>query len=358
MRTRIAWTLAATWVGVASAAACGARTGLDVPTTHRGTSSSTGGRGGSGAGGGFGGNGVGGIGGQSASGGNGGSGGEIFPDGGPHDAGPDVLPPNDAQPDVVQIDDCVEAGIKYIYVITSENTLLHYTPPSTFVTIGTIDCPSTSGPFSMGVDHLGTAYVVFQDGNLFKISGATAHCKATSFVPDQNGFHKFGMAFSANDNGSGGGGGSGPGEALYVAESSYKHLTMGLATIDVDTFQLNFVAPLSPVLGDAVELTGTRDGRLFAFGLQTAEAGMPGSHLAEIDKATGALLSDVVLPVGNPSSSFAFAYYGGDFYLFTDDGMGGPTFVTQYDPMDGSTTQVASLGMNVVGVGVSTCAPQ
>jgi hypothetical protein len=354
VRTRIAWTLAATWVAVASAAACGARTGLDVPTTHRGTSSSTGGDGGSGGHIGSGGT-------SPSSSSNGGSsegGAGGFPDAGPKDATPDVLPPNDAQPDVVQIDDCVEAGITYIYVITSENTLLHYTPPNTFVTIGPIDCPSTAGPFSMGVDHLGTAYVVFQDGNLFKISGATAHCKATSFVPDQDGFHKFGMAFSANDSGSGGGGGSGPGETLYVAESSYKHLTMGLATIDVDTFQLNFVAPLSPILGDAVELTGTRDGRLFAFGLQTAEAGMPGSHLAEVDKTTGALLSDVVLPVGTPNSSFAFAYYGGDFYLFTDDGMGGPTFVTQYDPTDGSTTQVASLGMNVVGVGVSTCAPQ
>jgi hypothetical protein len=352
MRTRIAWALAASMIAVATVAACGARTGLDVPTVKRGTSSSTGGgQGGTSQGSAsLGGSSMGGssMGGSSMGGG-----------GGVPDAGPDVLPPNDAEPDVLQINDCVEAGITYIYVITSENTLLHYTPPSTFVAIGTIDCPTTGGPFSMGVDHLGTAYVVFQNGNLFKISGATAHCKATSFVPDQDGFQKFGMAFSTNT-GAGGGGGGEPGETLYVAESSYQHPSMGLATVDVDTFQLSFVAPLSPVLGDAVELTGTRDGRLFAFGLEPMDAGMTGSHVAEIDKTTGALLSNVHLDVGNPNSSFAFAFYGGDFYLFTDNGAGGPTSVTEYDPNLGTTQVVATVpnNQNVVGVGVSTCAPQ
>jgi hypothetical protein len=270
------------------------------------------------------------------------------------DSGPDVIPPMDAQPDIVHIDDCVEAGITYIYVITSENTLLHYTPPSTFVSIGTLDCPMSS-PFSMAVDHKGTAYSIFQDHHLYKISGATAHCVETSYAPDQLGFGRFGMAFSANAGGGGGGGGD-PGETLFVAESSYQHPSMGLATIDINTFTLNFVAPLSPVLGDAVELTGTRDGRLFAFGLQTPG---PGSHVAEIDKTTGALLSDTVLDVGLSNSSFAFAFYGGDFYLFTNQGgQSLPTTVTEYDPSAGTTQVVASLDQDVVGVGVSTCAPQ
>ncbi len=274
--------------------------------------------------------------------------------GGIVDAGPDVLPPNDAQPDVVHISDCVEAGITYIYVITAQNTLLHYTPPSTFVPIGTLDCPSTSAPFSMGVDRQGTGYVVFKDGNLFKVSGANAHCEATSFVPNQDGFNRFGMAFSTDNSGTGGGGGN-PGETLYVAESSYQHVSKGLAKIDTTSFHLDFLAPLSPLLGEAVELTGTGDGRLFAFGLENPG---PGSHVAEIDKTTGALLSDNVLNVGVSNSSFAFAFWGGDFYLFTDNGQGGPTVVTQYNPNDGSLAEVASLGMNVVGVGVSTCAPE
>ena len=330
-------------IGVASIAACGARTGLDVPTVHRSTSSS-GGRGGSG--------GVapgsGGSGGVSMGGSSEGGGGGI------PDAGPDVLPPNDAQPDVVHISDCVEAGITYIYVITAQNTLLHYTPPSTFVPIGTLDCPSTSSPFSMGVDRQGTAYVVFQDGNLFKVSGANAHCEATSFVPNQDGFSKFGMAFSTDNSGTGGGGGGNPGETLYVAESttSIRRRASRGSTRRRSSSTSSRRSRRSSAKRWSSPAPATAGSSRSAWRIP------PGSHVAEIDKTTGALLSDNVLNVGVSNSSFAFAFWGGDFYLFTDNGMGGPTVVTQYNPNDGSLAQVASLGMNVVGVGVSTCAPQ
>jgi hypothetical protein len=60
----------------------------------------------------------------------------------------------------------------------------------------------------------------------------------------------------------------------------------------------------------------------------------------------------VPLPTGG-GSALAFAYWGGDFYIFTSDG--GSTTVTRYDPGDGDVQVVATLSRTVVGAGVSTC---
>jgi hypothetical protein len=277
------------------------------------------------------------------------------------DAPPDVpadVPldvPADVPPDV-PTGNCVEAGVTFIYVITAQNTLFRFYPPdgaNGFSPIGQIACPGEStSPFSMGVDQLGIAWVVFEDGLLYRVSTADAGCTATPYKANQLGWTTFGMGFAATS--------TPAGESLFVAESSYDHVSLGLGTIDLQSFELSLIAPFTPPFTPpsfAVELTGTGDGRLFAFALDTPG---PGSQVVEIEKATGDVISDVGLPgVGTNMSSFAFAYWGGDFYLFTaDGGNGSPTVVNRYDPSDGSVTQVAVLGDAVVGVGVSTCAPE
>src|SRR6185503_15224882 len=101
-----------------------------------------------------------------------------------------------APPDVV-INTCEDAGVTYIYVMTEENQLLSFYPPTLgFTGIGKIDCPADPGatPFSMAVDRAGIAYVVFNDGELFRVSTLTASCKPTGFTINQNGFPTvFGM---------------------------------------------------------------------------------------------------------------------------------------------------------------------
>ena len=54
-------------------------------------------------------------------------------------------------------------------------------------------------------------------------------------------------------------------------------------------------------------------------------------------------------------SNFAFAFWGGDFWLFV--GPGTSTDVFQYAPSTGMTTKVETESFEVVGAGVSTCAP-
>jgi hypothetical protein len=241
---------------------------------------------------------------------------------------------------------CEDGGVTFIYVVTEQGHLLSFYPPSgVFSLVGAVHCPvKTPGatPWSMAVDRGGTAYVVFDDGNLYRVSTNDASCEATSFVADQHGFLTFGMGFSADM--------SDPGETLFVAQSDLTHASQGLATLDTTTLALSFIGPFSSSLG-RTELTGTGDGRLFGFSLDVPG---PGSHLSEIDKATAQVLSSTPLPVGDVNDAFACAFWGGSFYVFTAQGA---TTVTRYDPADQSLHAAGQSPETIVGAGVSTCAP-
>ncbi len=242
-----------------------------------------------------------------------------------------------------------DAGVTYIYGVTTDSTLVSYYPPTGGLTaIGTIDCPvQTPGasPYSMAVDRAGTAYVVFDDGNLYQVSTADASCAATSFVVGQHGFVTFGLAFSADT--------TGPGETLFVAEEDSIGPSLGLATIDVTTLDLSFVGPFSAPLGPT-ELTGTGDGRLFGFSVDFPG---PGSHVSQIDKTTADVLSSVPLPFGGFDDADTWAFWGGSFYIFDAPGTATATTITRFNPGDGSTEMVATYAAPIVGAGVSTCAP-
>ena len=260
---------------------------------------------------------------------------------------PDVVDPF---PDVGVVD-CEEAGITYIYLITSNNELLRFYPPDlSFTTIGIIDCPNAGAatPFSMAVDRQGVAYVVFNDGQLYRVSTLTASCKETGFVSQQGGFPvSFGMGFSSNDND--------PGETLFVsgADLSDAGTISTLGTIDTTTFNLTIVGQYSQAIGNP-ELTGTKDARLFAFGPE-----IPDTHLAEIEKTMAVVKKDTLLQLDqSANSAWAFAFWGGDFYFFTEDNQN-TMVVHRYTP-GGPTAPpaVAAVdGLIIVGAGVSTCAP-
>jgi hypothetical protein len=253
-------------------------------------------------------------------------------------------------PDVPVIDVCPDAGATLIYVITQQGDLYSFYPPTlAFHLIGSISCTqSAAQPFSMAVGRTGIAYSVFNDGTLHIIDMATAACKDTAFVPDQQGFGTFGMGFVANTGDAG--------ETLFVAEGSVvtpRPNSRGLGTIDPATLALSFVASFNPPI-PGPELTGTGSGQLFGF---YTNASASGSHIVQIDPGTGKLLADYPLVTGAPNDGYAFAYWGGVFWVFTDPS-GSSTTVTRFDPVTMSETDVATLSDGVVGAGVSTCAPQ
>ncbi len=280
------------------------------------------------------------------------------------DAVVDVIPPIDVgRPRPVA---CPEAGAAatLIYLVTTQNDLWSFYPPSlSFTRIGHIDCPSTGTPFSMAVDQTGIAYVVYDDGHLFRVSTATAHCQATPFMVDQEQFQTFGMGYSQNP--------SGTGETLYVAsdEDPDSGIPARLGLIDTTAFAVHTIGAFQPQLVNA-ELTGTGAGDLFAFyslnptPVGSAASGPP-SAIGQIDKTNGRLLGQTVLSGVAQGCAWAFAFWGGDFYEFVAPPGAAQTcgglvlsVVWRYRPSDGTQMEIAKFGETIVGAGVSTCAPQ
>jgi hypothetical protein len=243
---------------------------------------------------------------------------------------------------------CSDAA-KLVYVVSEENTLHSFQPnKSTFTTIGTLNCPSSSTPNSMAVDRSGTAWVNYADGGLFKVSTADASCQATTFQPGQHGFVKFGMAFATNGAGT-------TDETLFVCGITGLNAGQGLAKIDLQSMTLTPIGDFSGSLrGKGAELTGTGDGRLYGFFTT-----QPNATLAQIAEDTAASSGDKDLAGVNTGLAWAFSFWGGDFWFYTSDGFN-PSKVTRLKAAtDGSIgTAMGDVGgFRIVGAGVSTCAP-
>jgi hypothetical protein len=258
---------------------------------------------------------------------------------------PDALPPIDSRPIAdVQRNDCPDADATLVYLISSDNRLFSFYPPSLALgAIGTLACPTASTPYSMAVNRKGTAYVVFGSGELFKVSTGTASCTATPFVSGQSGFVTFGMGFVSDTGGAA--------ETLFVAEGqpvTTAPPSRGLATIDTTSFKLSFISSFKPPQ-QHLEFTGTGDGRLFGFNPSTA-----GGNIVQVDKATANIVASDPVAIRDVGA-FAFAFWGGDFWLFIGSGTSN---VYRYSPSDKSTTLMTTFPTEIVGAGVSTCAPQ
>lgn len=236
-----------------------------------------------------------------------------------------------------------------IYLISSTDNLYSYAPLTRELRrIGKIDCAGGSyfaHPFSMAVDRKGTAYVLFNDGKLHRVSTRTAACSETSFAPGPEA-GVFGMGFATNL--------TGTVDTLYVARPSLVEDPQTLASIDTTTFALKDIGVVRPVIREA-ELTGTGDGRLFGF--YSRERGEdPLHYIGEIRQRDGRLVAETPMPGVKRGDGWAVAFWGGDFYMFTSpDDFG--SVITRYRPADGSITQVGTIPNKIVGAGVSTCAP-
>jgi hypothetical protein len=245
-----------------------------------------------------------------------------------------------------QPESCKEQGITYIYVVLEDKRLFAFDPrDATFSPRGALDCMATINAYSMAVDRKGVALVELEGdpdqggGQVLRVDTKDGTCTPTSYVPDPT-FKAFGMGYAANT--------EDDGETLYLASD-----TGSLARLDPKTLERTEIGPFSKPIGKA-ELTGTGDGRLFGFGVETSE-----SHLSEISPDTAKVLRDRLLPIGANFTDWAFANWGSDFYFFTSTSMapGSVSIVTKYDPTAHTLKRVATAPGLIVGSGVSTCAP-
>lgn len=246
------------------------------------------------------------------------------------------------------VSDCAEAA-RWIYLVDSDGSLVRFEPDSVrFTPIGTLSCPASSlaTPFSMSVDRNANAWVLYSDGNVFSVSTSDASCRATGFTPNQAGFEVFGMGFASN-------GAMSTDETLYIAGGPESMIGTGANLGRLDTASLS-VSSIGALPGWP-ELTGTGLGELWGFFPMTSPA-----SVRQIDKASGGTSREFPLSAIDTTSTqaWAFAFWGGRFYIFIQALFDTSTNVWRLDPTDGSVIElVHDSGYRIVGAGVSTCAP-
>ncbi len=245
-----------------------------------------------------------------------------------------------------------------IFLLSDSAELWKYFPETNqFEMLGQINCAGLFSTFSMAVDRLGFAWVQYSGGELRKVDVTNvADCSDPGYLANQQGVGNFGMAFVSNSQ-------SDACDRIYGnSYSGFGGYSEGpdagdFLSITPDTLQLSKPGKTN---FDGAEVTGTGDGRAFVFG------GAFPSKLVEMDKAKGIILE--TLPLGGleiNNGAFAFAFFGGDFYFFTDsDGDLFASEVTHMDYDDSNndgkqelTVLTQDAPLLVVGAGVSTCAP-
>ena len=246
-------------------------------------------------------------------------------------------PPPEEEPPAPE-DDCEDTS-DLVYVIDRDEEALYlFDPPTgTFSMLGALDCGLWAGtPASMSVSRDGVAYVRYSDQTVYAVDLVTLDCTETSYG---SGFGAFGMGFATDS-------ATTWQDTLYVANSNQ------LATLDTTTWSLNTVGGLP----SQSELTGNAAGELWAMLPLESPA-----QLVQLDTTDASILTTHHLP-GFPNpydiDTFAFATWGGEFWLFVRTyGMGSSTDVYRVTASGQLTLAVPDSGMDIVGAGVSTCAP-
>ncbi len=241
---------------------------------------------------------------------------------------------------------CATAA-RWVYLVDSDQSFLRFQPDDlSITTVGRLDCVGGVSPFSMSVDRNGQAWVLHQDRRIYKVSTTDASCTPTDYTPNQNGLELFGMGFAADADMS-------TEETLFVAgggSSSVASGTSTLASIDDVSLALSTVGSLP----GWPELTGTGSGELWGFFPDTSPP-----SVRRIDKSTATTTESFGMPAlsGSTPAAWAFAFWGGRFYVFYQALLDPSTNVWRVDP-DGTVTQIlTNIGYRIVGAGVSTCAP-
>ncbi|MBL8622808.1 MAG: hypothetical protein JNK64_15945 [Myxococcales bacterium] len=246
------------------------------------------------------------------------------------------------------VDTCAVQDVELVYVVDSDATLYAFDPRKLpgdpFRRIAALDCDAARAVNSMAVDRRGVAWLGYQNGLVHRASIIDGRCVGRGAAP-RGAPRTFGMGFVTD-------GAKATTETLFVASGEGPGTT--LARLDTAAQPTTF-EPVATLAGDGnhPELTGTGDGRLFAY------FPAPGrGRIQELDRATGAaigtpwVLGDATADV----SAYAFAHWGGTFYVFTT--VDGVSSVHAVPMQAGAPARVATdLPMRIVGAGVSTCAP-
>lgn len=246
-----------------------------------------------------------------------------------------------------------ESDSLFIYLLDIDGALHRFQPETLELTgLGKPTCDADPPlPMAMTIDRLGDAWMYYADRKVYRVDTDTLVCEATPHVPPPGDeFVGFGLSFSADAVDS-------PDDTLYfsgLAGPIQPTTPAGLGRAVGDALAFELIGPIDDLKSTAglADLTGTGDARLFGF------FNGDSAVISEIDKQTGKRIDPWVLDGFGTGSPWAFAFYAGEFWLFTSTGGLGNTAVTTFDPGTQTLTpRVDDLGLKIVGAGVSTCVP-
>jgi hypothetical protein len=242
---------------------------------------------------------------------------------------------------------CTAEATNFAYVLSSANVLYSFAPDKkVFKEIGPLGCNTTMQPNSMAIDRNAVAWVNYMDqrsgvGALYKVSTTDGSC--LGLVASLTGaWFQVGMGYSVAEPGS-------TTDTLYVASTN----SGMLGSIDAAGSIHGIGSFGGNLAGQSAELTGTGDGRLFGFFTTSPVI------VAQVDKASGTAASPQALGAVETPNDWAFSFWGGKFYLYTWAPGQESTNVNEYDPTSGAVdpSYMRDIGFDIVGAGVSTCAP-
>jgi hypothetical protein len=235
-------------------------------------------------------------------------------------------------------DDCEDTS-DLVYVIDRDTSNLYLFDPVSveFDLLGTLDCGLWAGtPASMSVSRSGTAYVRYADDTVYAVHLESMECEETSYGSS---FGHFGMGFATDSAHTWQ-------DDLYVANANQ------LAKLDTETWSLNTIGGLP----SQSELTGNAQGELWAILPLESPA-----KLVRLNKSNAQIIETRTMPsFPDPYGidTFAFATWGGDFWVFVRTyGLGETTDVYRVSATGALSLVAQDTGLTIVGAGVSTCAP-
>src|SRR5215471_6666580 len=211
---------------------------------------------------------------------------------------------------IVPPTDCSDSA-KLVYLLDSNNSLWKFQPnqkditQSTLTLLGPLQCATTLQPNAMAVDRTGVAWIEYvptdetntTEDQIFKVNVTTLSCTSTSYVTGSFGT-RYGMGFVADAPMS-------TSETLFVAKGDAPY-----ALGKLDTTSLTIATIGTPSGGP--ELTGTGDAHLWAF---FPDPTTP--RVSELDKQTAAEGKSYPIPQAmGTEDGYAFAFWGGDFWVF------------------------------------------
>lgn len=229
----------------------------------------------------------------------------VRPDAGRADAGEDAPVGADGGP----LCGCTPgAHGSRIFVLSDDAELWSFDPLTLAfeLVVGPV-CATTDRPFSMAVDPRGLAWIQYSGTRrllTIDVNDLRA-CEDSGYLPTNPDFPLFGMAFLQD------------GECARLYAHSYDgegffEEGAGIGRLGVVEGDPPRLSTLAPIDYDGGELSGTGDGRLFAF------TGVGPAKLVEYDPEDGSVVSVHPLEGFSKTNASAFAFFGGDIYLFTE----------------------------------------